>query len=65
MAKVGEVYCYQCRNPIRPKTTTQIIDDIQAKFLDQKVYLVHEVGVFEDSNKLVKFVRKNRKQVDQ
>jgi excinuclease ABC subunit A len=32
MAKLGDVYCYGCGDPLRPKTTAQIVDDIVQKF---------------------------------
>ena len=65
MAKTGDVYCYGCGKPLRPKTTPEIVDDIKANFLDQKVFLLQELGEFHDEKELSRFVRKNREQVDQ
>lgn len=65
MAKTGEVYCYACGKPLRPKTTPEIVADIQSNFFGQKVYLLQEMGLYQDANELMRFVRKNRKLVDQ
>ena len=65
MAKLGDVYCYSCGDPLRPKTTEQIVDDIVLKFADKKVYMIQEIWEFEDDTKLWRWVRKNRRQVDQ
>lgn len=65
MAKLGNVYCYSCGDPLRPKTTEQIVDDIVLKFENKKVYMIQEIGEFEDETKLWRWVRKNRRQVDQ
>jgi excinuclease ABC subunit A len=64
-AKLGDVFCYSCGDALKPKTTEQIIDDILQKFSDQKVYMIQEIGVFDDDVKLGRWVRKNRRQVDQ
>jgi len=42
MSKLGEVFCYECGDPLRPKTTDQIVDDIMLKFDGQKVYLLQD-----------------------
>ncbi len=64
MSKLWEVYCHECWDPLRPKTTDEIVQDILKKFDGQKVYLLQDYGVFEDAGSLQKFVRSNRKQVD-
>jgi len=64
MSKLWEVYCHECGDPLRPKTTDQIVDDIMLKFDGQKVYLLQDFGLFEDSKALKQFVARNRKQVD-
>jgi len=64
MSKLGEVYCYECGDPLRPKTTDQIVEDIMHKFDGQKVYLLQDFWFFEDADVLNKFVRNNRRQVD-
>lgn len=65
MAKLWDVYCYACNEPLRPKTTDQIVDDMLQRFSDQKVYMIQEIWVFDDEKKLWRWVRKNRRQVDQ
>ena len=64
MAKLGQVFCYSCGAPLRPKTTEQIVQDIKAKFFGQKVYLLQEIGEFTDPRDVTKWVRKNRNKVD-
>lgn len=51
-AKLGDVTCRSCNDPLRPKTTEQIVDDMQTKFADQKVYMIQEIGIFDDDVKL-------------
>ena len=58
------MYCHECGDPLRPKTTDQIVDDIMLKFDGQKIYLLQDFGLFEDSKVLKQFVARNRKQVD-
>ncbi len=65
LSKLGKVFCYTCGDPLRPKTTDQIIDDIYKKFDGQKVYLFQDFWTFEDPKALGKFIRKNRNHVDQ
>ncbi len=64
MSKLWDVYCYECWDPLRPKTTDQIVEDIMVKFDWQKVYLLQDFGVFADASNLSKFVKQNRRQVD-
>ena len=64
MSKLWEVYCHTCGDPLRPKTTDQIVDDILMRFDGQKIYLLQDFGLFEDSKSLKQFVARNRKQVD-
>lgn len=65
MAKLGEVYCWKCWAPLKPKTTEQILADIQAKFFGKKVYLIQEMWTYLEEDELARFVRRNRKKVDQ
>ncbi len=65
MAKLGEVYCWKCGAPLKPKTTEQILADIQAKFFGKKVYMIQEMGMYLEEDELARFVRRNRKKVDQ
>jgi len=65
MAKLGEVYCRKCGAPLKPKTTEQILADIQAKFFGKKVYMIQEMGMYLEEDELARFVRRNRKKVDQ
>lgn len=65
LAKLGEVFCPVCGMPLRPKTTEEMLRDIQEKFLDKKVYLLSELKTYTDVRDLQKRVRNNRKKVDQ
>lgn len=64
-AKLGEVFCYKCGMPLRPKTTEEMVKDINARFLDKKVYLLAELKSYTEWKDLQKRVRNNRKKVDQ
>ncbi len=65
LAKLGEVYCYVCGAPLKPKTTEHIVADLQNRYADQKVYLVQDLGICPDNDHLQQFVKKNRKMADQ
>ncbi len=65
MSKLGEVTCYGCKEALRPKTTEQIVDDLLERCADKKVYLIQEIGTYDDATKLSRWVRKNRRKVDQ
>lgn len=64
LAKLGEVFCYVCGAPLKPKTTEHIVADLQNRFADQKVYLVQDMGICPDADHLQQFVKKNRKLAD-
>lgn len=65
LSKLGQVFCYMCWDPLRPKTTDQIIEDIFKRFDWQKIYLFQDFWTFDDPKSLGKFIRKNRNHVDQ
>lgn len=65
MAKLGSVFCYKCGMPLRPKTTEEMMHDMLEKFADQKVYLLAELRSYQEWKDLQKWVRNNRKKVDQ
>ncbi len=65
MAKLGSVFCYKCGMPLRPKTTEEMMNDMLAKFMNKKVYLLAELKSYTDGKDLQKRVRNNRKKVDQ
>lgn len=65
LAKLGEVFCYKCGMPLRPKTTEEMLQDIQHRFTDKKVYLLAELKSYLEGKDLQKRVRNNRKKVDQ
>jgi excinuclease ABC subunit A len=65
MAKLWEVYCRKCGIPLKPKNNDQIVADIKAKFFNKKVYLLQELATYKTADDLARFVRRNRKKVDQ
>jgi excinuclease ABC subunit A len=65
LAKLGEVFCYKCGMPLRPKSTEEMLQDIQHRFSDKKVYLLAELKSYLEGKDLQKRVRNNRKKVDQ
>jgi excinuclease ABC subunit A len=65
MAKLWEVYCWKCWIPLKPKNNDQIVADIKSKFFDKKVYLLQELSTYKSAEDLARFVKRNRKKVDQ
>ena len=63
-AKLGDSYCYSCGKEIKPQTIEQIMNEIQNKYLGQKIYLLQESGKFEKKSDLTEFVKKNRNRVE-
>lgn len=63
-AKLWDIFCYKCWTQIKAQTTDQIVDDIKAKFLDDKIYLLEDMWTYSSVNDLIKFMRKNRKKVE-
>jgi excinuclease ABC subunit A len=41
-AKVGDGYCYNCGNPIKPQTVEQIITQLQEQYFGKRIYLLKE-----------------------
>lgn len=63
-AKLGDIYCYGSGKQIKAQSIEQIIDEIYTEYADEKIYLLKELGQIKEEEKLAKFVRKNRKEVD-
>ncbi|MBS8122274.1 excinuclease ABC subunit A, partial [Candidatus Vampirococcus lugosii] len=63
-AKLGDIYCYSCNKEIKAQTTDNIYKQIIEKFEGEKIYILQYIGDFKEENDLLKFTRKNRKQVD-
>lgn len=63
-AKVGDSYCYNCGNPIRPQTVEQILTSIQESYLWKKLYLLKESGSLKSKTELQKFVKNNKLKVE-
>ena len=41
-AKVGDSYCYNCGNAIKPQTVEQIVGYLQEQYMGQRLYLLRE-----------------------
>ncbi len=63
-AKLGEIYCYNCGRKIEARSVENIVKEIKEKFLWKKIYIFTKEIKFSDENGLLKWVRKNRKQVE-
>jgi len=63
-AKLGDSYCYSCGKIIKPQTVEQIMTEIHATYMGQKIYLLQESGILETKEDLSDFVRKNRNRVE-
>jgi excinuclease ABC subunit A len=64
LAKLWDLYCYGSGKRIQAQSIDQIIEQIFDDYKDQKIYLVKELGQIKEEEKLGKFVKKNRKDVD-
>lgn len=64
LAKIGDIFCRKCWAQIKAQTTDQIIFDIKEKFLWERIYILEEITRFSTLNDLLKFVKKNRKKVE-
>lgn len=64
MAKLWDIYCYNCGTQIKAKNVEQIIDDMKEKYMWKKIYILEDLWFFPDQKELLKFIKKNRKKVD-
>ncbi len=63
-AKLGEIYCYSCGRKIEAKSVDTIIEEFKNKFLWKKILIFQKSKKFSKENDFLKWVRKNRKEVD-
>jgi excinuclease UvrABC ATPase subunit len=63
-AKVGDCYCYNCGNPIKPQTVEQILQHLQTAYQGKKVYLLKESGTLNEKADMIKFVKNNKQKVE-
>lgn len=64
LAKLGDIYCYECWALLKAKNTEKIITEIKEKYLNKKVYIIEEIAHIKSHKDLLRFVRRNRKKVD-
>lgn len=63
-AKVWSLYSYGSWKPIKTQNIDNIIHNIQQKYFDQKVFLLHELSICKEKKELELFTKKNRKKVE-
>jgi len=63
-AKLWDSYCYNCNNLIKPQNIDQILQEIESKYSDQKIYLIKESWSVKTSSDLLEFTKKNRNRVE-
>ena len=63
-AKLWDTYCYSCNNLIKPQNVDQILEEIQEKYSDKKIYLVKESWSVKTPSELSEFTKKNRNKVE-
>lgn len=63
-AKLWDTYCYSCNNLIKPQNIDQILQEIESKYSDQKIYLIKESWSVKTSSDLLEFTKKNRNKVE-
>jgi len=63
-AKLWDIYCYSCNNLIKPQNIDQILEEIQKKYSDKKIYLIKESWTIKTVGELAEFTKKNRNRVE-
>ncbi len=63
-AKVGDSYCYNCGNTIKPQTIEQIMYDLSQQYLGKKIFLLKEISEMKNKDDLAKFVKHNKIKVE-
>ena len=63
-AKLWDTYCYSCNNLIRPQNVDQILQEIEKKYSEKKIYLIKESWAVKTSSDLLEFTKKNRNKVE-
>ena len=63
-AKLGDSYCYGCGEEIKPQGIEDIMRRIKDEYIDEKIFLLQEIGEFADASILTRFVKKNRNKID-
>lgn len=63
-AKVGDAYCYNCGLPIRAQSVEGIMEQIYAKYTDEKIYILQEIGNYDTLKEFQKFIKRNRTRMD-
>lgn len=63
-AKLGDSYCRNCGQQIKPQTVDQILHTLQEQYADQRIYLLKESSSLSNKSDLLKFVKSNRQKVE-
>ena len=63
-AKLGDTYCWNCGNKIKPQTVDQILHTMKELYSNQRIYLLKESWSFSTKADLLKFVKTNKQKVE-
>lgn len=63
-AKLGDTYCWNCGNKIKPQTVDQILHTMKELYSNQRIYLLKESWNFSTKADLLKFVKTNKQKVE-
>lgn len=63
-AKLGDTYCWNCGNKIKPQTVDQILHTMKELYNNQRIYLLKESWSFSTKADLLKFVKTNKQKVE-
>ena len=62
--KLGDTYCWNCGNKIKPQTVDQILHTMKELYSNQRIYLLKESWNFSTKADLLKFVKTNKQKVE-
>jgi excinuclease UvrABC ATPase subunit len=63
-AKVWDAYCYSCGEPIRAQSVEGIMKQIYDQHRDEKIYILQEIGNYDNLKEFQKFIKRNRARMD-
>ena len=63
-AKLWSIYCWNCWSKLQAKTVDQIISDLFRKFEWKRIYIFTKELIFKDKNSLLKWVKKNQRDIE-
>ncbi len=63
-AKVWDAYCYSCGEPIRAQSVEGIMKQIYDQHREEKIYILQEIGNYDNLKEFQKFIKRNRTRMD-